>query len=150
MEWIYKRTLFRTDGYRNIYFSTYADFPEPIKLWNFYRMNSFGYWVGTLGIPVISNVRWGTEETWRYCFDGNPRHSMLALGTVASGIRLLRNRPLFEAGLFKMVELLQPHTIVAYGSTDYPCFDILREQESRLSRRLSYAAPDGRFQQHFL
>ena len=109
-------------------FSTYADFPEPLKLWNFYRMNSFGYWIGTLGIPVISNVRWGTEETWRYCFDGNPKSSMLALGTVASGIRLLKNRPLFETGLFRMVEILQPHTLVVYGSADYHCFDILREQ----------------------
>ncbi|MBQ7703549.1 MAG: hypothetical protein IJT40_04150, partial [Firmicutes bacterium] len=59
---------------------------------------------------------------------GNPKHSMLALGTVASGIRHLRNRPLFEAGLFKMFEFLQPHTIVVYGSADYPCFDILHEQ----------------------
>ena len=108
-------------------FSTYADFPEPLKIWNFYRMNSFGYWISTLGIPVISNVRWGTEETWQYCFDGNPRHSMLAIGTVASGIRLLKNRSLFESGLFKMVDLLQPHTIVVYGSADYPCFDSLRE-----------------------
>lgn len=109
-------------------FSTCADFPEPLKIWNFYRMNSFGYWVGTLGIPVISNVRWGTEETWRYCFDGNPHNSMLAIGTVASGIRLLKNRPLFEAGLFHMVELLQPHTIIVYGSAAYDCFDILRDR----------------------
>ncbi len=109
-------------------FSTYADFPEPIKMWNFYRMNAFGYWIGSLGIPVISNARWGTEETWRYCFDGNPSNGMLAVGTVASGIRLLKNRPLFEDGLFKMVEKLQPHTIIVYGSVNYRCFDKLRER----------------------
>lgn len=109
-------------------FSTYADFPEPLKLWNFYRMNSFGYWIDTQGIPVISNVRWGTEETWRYCFDGNPHNSMLAVGTVASGIRLLKNRPLFENGLFHMVDVLRPHTIIVYGSADYDCFKSLRNQ----------------------
>ncbi len=109
-------------------FSTYADFPEPLKLWNFYRMCTFGYWVGTLGIPVISNVRWGTEETRRYCFDGNPQKSMLAIGTVASGIRLVKNRLLFETGLFYMVDLLEPHTIIVYGSANYPCFDILRKR----------------------
>ena len=109
-------------------FSTYPDCPEPIKIWNFYRMNSFGYWVGTLDIPVISNVRWGTEETWRYCFDGNPKNSMLAIGTVASGIHLLKNRPLFEAGLFHMVDILRPHTIIVYGSARYRCFDTLRNQ----------------------
>ncbi|MBR6136425.1 MAG: DUF4417 domain-containing protein [Clostridia bacterium] len=109
-------------------FSTYADFPEPLKVWNIYRMNAFGYWISTQGIPVISNVRWGTEETWRYCFDGNPKESMLALGTVASGIQLLKNRPLFEAGLFRMVEILKPHTLVVYGSADYHCFDTIRNQ----------------------
>lgn len=91
-------------------------------------MNAFGYWVGSLGISVISNVRWGTEETWRYCFDGNPHNSMLAIGTVASGIRLCRNRPLFENGLYEMARVLQPHTLVVYGSVNYPCFDRLREQ----------------------
>jgi len=113
-------------------FSTYADFPEPLKIWNFYRMCSFGYWIGTLGIPVISNVRWGTEETWRYCFDGNPQNSMLSIGTVASGIRLLKNRPLFEAGLFRMVDLLKPHTLIIYGSADYKCFNILRWKGIRI------------------
>lgn len=109
-------------------FSTYSDFPEPLKLWNIYRMNAFGYWIGTLGIPVISNVRWGTEETWHYCFDGNPRNSMLAVGTVASGMRLHKNRPLFEEGLLHMAETLHPHTIIIYGSANNACIDTLQEQ----------------------
>lgn len=109
-------------------FSTYADFPEPLKLWNIYRMNAFGYWIGTLGIPVISNTRWGTEETWHYCFDGNPHDSMLAVGTVASGIRLHKNRPLFEDGLRYMVETLHPHTIIIYGSANNVCIDMLQKQ----------------------
>ena len=108
-------------------FSTNADFPKPLKAWNIYRMNAFGYWIGSLGIPVISNSRWGTSETWQYCFDGNPHHSIIAVGTVASGIRLIKNRPLFEDGLFRMVEVLQPHTILVYGSSNYPCFEVLRE-----------------------
>ena len=109
-------------------FSTYADFPEPLKLWNFYRMNAFGYWTGANGIPTISNSRWGTEETWRYCFDGNPENSMLAIGAVASGIKRLKNRPLFEKGLYQLVELKHPHTIIVYGSANYACFDFLRQQ----------------------
>ena len=108
-------------------FSTYADFPDPIKRMNFYKMNSFGYWIGSLGIPVVSNVRWGTEETWTYCFDSNPRNSMVAIGTVASRIHQLKNRPLFENGLFHMVETLQPHTLIIYGSSNYECFNRLRK-----------------------
>lgn len=113
-------------------FSTYSDFPEPLKLWNFYRMNAFGYWTGSIGIPTISNSRWGTEETWSYCHDGNPRNSMIAIGTVASGIRLLKNRPAFEAGLFETVRVLQPHTLIVYGSVNYPCFNQLRKQDIQI------------------
>ena len=40
-------------------FSTYADFPEPLKIYNTYRMRAFGYWYGE--ILVINNVRWGTR-----------------------------------------------------------------------------------------
>ena len=66
--------------------STYADFPDPLKRWNYYRMNAFGFWISSLGYEVISNVRW-TPDTLEYCFDGNPHNSMLCLGTVASSLK---------------------------------------------------------------
>ncbi|MBR6364569.1 MAG: DUF4417 domain-containing protein, partial [Lachnospiraceae bacterium] len=67
-------------------FSTNADFPDPLKRYNTYRMRAFGRWISINGIPVINNVRWGTEETWSYCFDGIPHNSIVSIGTVASGI----------------------------------------------------------------
>lgn len=63
-------------------FSTYQDFPEPIKIYNTYRMRAFGYWLGRNGISVINNVRWGTPESWRYCWDGIPENSIVCIGTV--------------------------------------------------------------------
>ena len=103
-------------------YSTNADFPDPIKRYNTYRMRAFGYWISTYGIPVINNVRWGTEETWSYCFDGIPYNSIVAIGTVASGIRKLENRPLFEQGLMQMMKQLNPRTIIIYGSANYSFF----------------------------
>ena len=108
-------------------FSTYLDFPAPIKNYNIYRMLSFGRWISQFGIPVINNVRWGTEETWEYCFDGIPYNSIVAIGTVASGINKIKNRTVFENGLFQMVKLLKPHTIIVYGSSNYTCFEKLQE-----------------------
>ena len=107
-------------------FSTCVDFPDPLKRWNIYRMCAFGSWIASQNIPVISNVRWGSEETWTYCFDGNPYNSMIAIGTIASGLRSIQNRPLFENGLFYMVEKLRPHTILVYGSANYTCFEKLK------------------------
>ena len=73
-------------------FSTYSDFPDPIKRNNTYRMRAFGYWCVSMSIPVINNIRWGTSETWDYCFDGIEKDSVVCIGTVASGLRELENR----------------------------------------------------------
>ena len=109
-------------------FSTYQDFPEPIKLYATYRMRLYGYWLGVNGLEVINNVRWGTSETWRYCFEGIPLNSIVAIGTVGGSPRKLDDRERFENGLFKMVEVLQPYTIIVYGSANYECFEKLKKQ----------------------
>jgi len=109
-------------------FSTYQDFPEAIKLYAIYRMRIFGYWLGCNGINVINNVRWGSPETWNYCYNGIPTNSIVAIGTVGGSPRKLIDRKRFEDGLFKMVDVLKPHTIIVYGSDTGKCFDKLKEQ----------------------
>lgn len=109
-------------------FSTYQDFPEPIKIYNTYRMRTYGYWLGRNGLSVVNNVRWGTSESYRYCWDGIPKNSMVAIGTVGGSPRKHIDRRRFEDGLTEMVRVLQPHTILVYGSDNYPCFDALRAQ----------------------
>ena len=109
-------------------FSTYQDFPEPLKLYNTYRMRVFGYWLGRNGIQVINNVRWGTPETYSYCFEGISKDSVVAIGTCGGGPRKLKDRERFEKGLDELVRVLCPHTIVVYGSSSYPCFDKLIDQ----------------------
>lgn len=109
-------------------FSTYADFPDPLKRWNTYRMRAFGLWLSQYHIPIINNVRWGDTETWEYSFDGLPHDSILFIGTIASGLRELANRPTFNAGLNELVRRLRPHTLIIYGSANYPIFEELAEQ----------------------
>lgn len=113
-------------------FSMCQDFPEPIKLFAVYRMRAFGYWAGQNGIEVINNVRWGTRETWGYCFAGIRRHTVVAVGSVASGLRSLCNRDLFEEGLIAMAEALDPAIVIVYGSANYVPFDLLRERGVRV------------------
>lgn len=109
-------------------FSTYADFPFPIKIFNTYRMRAFGYWYGTIGGAVINNVRWGEEDTFGWCFDGIPHNSIVSIGTVASELKNPANRDLFNNGFAKMLDVLQPHTVIVYGSDKYPCFDSIRQK----------------------
>ena len=103
-------------------FSTYQDFPDPIKRYNTYRMRAYGYWLAKNGIYVINNVRWGTWESYFYCFDGLPKNSILAIGTVGGSPKKLVDRERFELGLQEMVSRLEPQTIIVYGSANYPCF----------------------------
>ncbi len=103
-------------------FSTYIDFPEPLKLYNTYRMRAFGYIAGKYGLEVINNVRWDSSNNYAYCFEGIPRNTIVAIGTVASQLKLKENRPQFEGGFWKMVETLQPQLIIVYGSSNYHCF----------------------------
>ena len=107
-------------------FSTYQDFPEPLKIYATYRMRLIGYWLGKNGIGVINNIRWGTSETYRYCFDGIPTDSVVAIGTVGGSPRKLVDRKRFEDGFYVMVKKLKPHTIVVYGSANFPCFEWAR------------------------
>ena len=88
-------------------------------------MRAFGYWLGKNGIPVINNVRWGTSETYKYCFSGIPLNTVGAIGTCGGSPYKLKDRKRFEDGLEELVKVLSPHTIVVYGSANYPCFEKL-------------------------
>ncbi|MBP5655359.1 MAG: DUF4417 domain-containing protein [Clostridiales bacterium] len=109
-------------------FSTYADFPDSLKRYNIYRMRAFDYIFQMHDIPVIHNVRWGTSETWSYCFDGIPLNGIIAIGVVASGINKICNRSYFKDGLIMAIKTLKPHTIIIYGSDHYDLFSDLRTQ----------------------
>ena len=113
-------------------YSTYQDFPAALKIYNTYRMRVYGFWLGKNGIPVINNVRWGTEESYSYCFDGVPKNSIVAIGTVGGSPRKHIDRERFEKGLEKLVETLTPKIIIVYGSSNYPCFEKLKEQGIRI------------------
>lgn len=116
-------------------FSTYQDFPDPLKRFATYRMRLMGYWAGTEGISVINNVRWGTDESWNYCFRGIPKDSIVAIGTVGGSPRKIIDRERFENGLKRMVDELHPHTILVYGSANYLCF---KELEDRGIKVIAY------------
>lgn len=109
-------------------FSTYIDFPDAIKRYNTYRMRAFGHWMYLNQVPVINNVRWGTEETWSYCFDGIPQNSIIAIGSVASKLKSSVNRFIFEIGLQEAIKVINPSQIIIYGSTASPLLAELRQK----------------------
>lgn len=104
-------------------FSSYVDFPKPLLLYNTYRMRTFGYWIGCCGKEVINNVRWGYDDTYQYCFEGIEKDSIVAIGTVGGSPRKLVDRERFELGFNEMIGILNPRSIIVYGSANYSCFE---------------------------
>ena len=140
--WLALRVLKHYRGIVTADFSTYQDFPYPLKIWNTFRMRAFGYWIGKQGLEVINNVRWGTPETYHYCFDGIDKNSIVAIGTVGGNPKKLIDRKRFEEGLEEMVKVLEPHTIIVYGSSNYPCFKRLGERGIKI---ISYKSATAKY-----
>jgi len=116
-------------------FSTYYDFPYPLKLWNTYRMRAFGFACNKQRIEVINNVRGRSQKDYNYCFNGIETNSIICIGTVGSGLKYLENREMFESWLNELVNRLKPHTIITYGSANYNCF---KKIENRGVKVISY------------
>ena len=80
------------------------------------------------GKSVINNVRWGLADSYDIDYAGLPENSILAIGSVASSLKRLADRPLFEKGLRELVKRRSPHILVVYGSDNYQIFEELRNQ----------------------
>lgn len=128
--WLWPKKAFRVikhfGGVITPDFSTYLDFPLPVKFYNTYRMRTFGYWLTTKGMVVINNVRWGSRSTWSFDFSGIPKGSAVAIGTVGGSPRKLADRERFNKGFDEMLKNLQPTTIIVIGSANYSCFEKAR------------------------
>ena len=99
-------------------FSLYTDFPITLQILSCYRRQWCGAYWQSLGIDVIPDVVWGTKESFRFCFDGIPKHSTVAVSTV--GVKRDKDwnnetDSLFRDGYNEMLERLEPTAVLFYG-----------------------------------
>lgn len=96
-------------------FSTYTDFPKAIQIYNHYRKHWLGAYWQENGINVIPTISWSDEDSFEWCFDGEPAGGMVAVSSVGTqGNR--RATQLFELGYAEMKKRLTPARIIMYGS----------------------------------
>ncbi len=108
-------------------FSLYREMPLAMQIWNTYRNRAISFWLQREGIPIVPNVRWGDERTYDFAFEGLPHGGTVAISTNGS-LRKIFDREYFKRGLAKMVEVLQPQTIVNYSQAPD---DVFGEYASR-------------------
>lgn len=100
-------------------FSLYTEMPIAMKIWNTYRSRLIGQMAQRLGMIVIPTVSWCEEETFRFCFDGLPKQSVLSISTI--GVKQEEyNFSLWKAGVDEMIKRLKPEALLIYGgAVDY-------------------------------
>lgn len=100
-------------------FSLYTDFPRALQILSCYRRQWCGAYWQAFGIDVIPDVVWGDKESFNYCFEGIPKHSVVAVSSVGvtnddnwNG----KDGDMFRDGYKEMLERLEPTKIMYYGT----------------------------------
>ena len=65
---------------------------------NTYFNRAIGFFLQKQGIPVIPNIRWSDEASFKYCFLGVPKHTIVSISTHGC-IRSKKQKEIFKLGL---------------------------------------------------
>lgn len=96
-------------------FSVYRDMPLAQQIFQVYKSRLAGNFLMQNGISIIPNVHWGDERTYEFAFEGIDKWGVVAVG-VQGGYKNKENAFYFEKGFYKMLEVLEPETILCYGN----------------------------------
>lgn len=92
-------------------YSTYADM-DP---WRQIESIAHSRWCGAYwqehGLTVIPTITWSTPSSYRFCFDGIERGSIVAVGMI--GCKRMKTN--FLRGYNVMLERIQPNVIICFG-----------------------------------
>lgn len=74
-----------------------------------------------------TNIRWGDERTYEFCFDGIKRGSNVSVGTYGN-VKHKADRRYFLDGFIKMCEVISPEKVIIYGSVFKELEQFLKEE----------------------
>ncbi len=101
-------------------FSMYTDWPKAVQIYNSYRRHWLGAYWQEHGIRVIPTIGWSDEESFDWCFDGDPTDSMVAVSSVGTQGDERASR-LFVRGYKRMMDRLRPSCVLFYGIIPEEC-----------------------------
>lgn len=95
-------------------FSLYLDVHKQINQWNIFRCRMIACKLASLGFIVIPSASWGDADSFSYCFDGLPEHSIIAINHSVIGNTPVK-KILFELGVRELVRRKHPSCLLVYG-----------------------------------
>lgn len=96
-------------------FSMYTDYPKAMQMWKHYQKHWLGAYMELFGIKVIPTIGWSDKDSFKWCFDGEPRNSIVAVSSIGTQ-RYEASRQAFLDGYNKMLEVLKPTKILFWGN----------------------------------
>lgn len=95
-------------------FSLYTEMPVAMQIWNVYRSRLIGQMMQDAGIEVIPTLQWCMEDSFEFCFDGIPEHSVVSVSTIGVK-RDPEATKIWTAGMDEAMKRLKPKHVVLYG-----------------------------------
>lgn len=96
-------------------FSLYVDFPLAVSIYNHYRKHWLSAYWQESGIKVIPVIRWMFEDSYEWCFDGEPKNSIVAVSNIGCN-KDKKLKKMFDAGYQEMLKRLNPSKILFYSA----------------------------------
>ena len=96
-------------------FSTYADMPRAMQIWNIYRMRLIGQVMQDEGLEVIPILRTLGDNTFDWCLEGIEPGGVYANSTVGIARSTKDFKEICYRELLAVKEILKPECIILYG-----------------------------------
>jgi hypothetical protein len=94
--------------------SIFVDVPDVVNMYNVYKSRFAGAYWQHCGYNVIPTLTYGKADSFRYCFDGLPERSIIAVGCL--GIDWCSpSQELWTMAMHELVYRLHPTKILVYG-----------------------------------
>ena len=95
-------------------FSMYTDYPKAMQMWKHFQKHWIGAYLEKNGIKVIPTIGWSDEESYEWCFDGEPTKTIVAVSSIGTQ-RYEDSRVLFLKGFKKNGSKARTNTNIILG-----------------------------------
>lgn len=96
-------------------FSMYTDYPKAMQLWKHYQKHWVGAYLERKGIKIIPTIGWSDHESYKWCFEGEPKNSIVAISSIGTQ-RYEESKRLFLDGYAEMKRKLKPRKVLFWGN----------------------------------
>lgn len=95
-------------------YSLFTDFPMAMNMFNHYKKHWLGAYMQEHGIKVIPTICWSDRSSYDWCFDGEPKNSIVSVSSVGV-CQSKETIRLFMEGYEEMIRRLNPSKILFFG-----------------------------------